>query len=107
MSEYVLKTDSLTKSYHGINALSNVSVTLKEGKIYGLIGQNGAGKSTFMRLITGLSFPTSGGIELFGHSGKKALQVERKRVGCMIEYPSLIPSMTAKENLKLHRIMKG
>ena len=107
MSIYVLKTNSLTKSYHGVNALHDVSVTLESGKIYGLIGQNGAGKTTLMRLVTGLSFPTSGSIELFGHTGEKALQIERKRIGCMIEYPSLAPNMTAKENLKLHRIMRG
>ena len=107
MNEYVLKTNNLTKSYHGVNALHDVSVTLEAGKIYGLIGQNGAGKTTLMRLVTGLSFPTSGSLELFGHAGEKALQIERKRLGCMIEYPSITPNMTAKENLKLHRIMRG
>ncbi|MDP4090114.1 MAG: ABC transporter ATP-binding protein [Bacillota bacterium] len=107
MNKYILKTDNLTKSYHGVNALHNVSVTLEAGKIYGLIGQNGAGKSTLMRLVTGLAFPTSGSIELFGHTGEKALQAERKRLGSIIEYPSIIPAMTAKENLRLHRIMRG
>lgn len=107
MSTCVLKTNSLTKSYHGVNALQDVSITLESGKIYGLIGQNGAGKTTLMRLVTGLGFPTSGSIELFRHTGEKALQIERKRLGCMIEYPSLVPHMTAKENLKLHRIMRG
>lgn len=107
MKEYVLKTNNLTKIYHGVNVLHDLSVTLEAGKIYGLIGQNGAGKSTLMRLVTGLSFPTSGSIELFGHTGEKALQIERKRVGSMIEYPSLAPNMTAKENIKLHRIMRG
>ena len=107
MKEYILKTNNLTKSYHGTNALKDVSVTLEAGKIYGLIGQNGAGKSTLMRLVTGLSIPTSGSMELFGHSGKKDLQEERKRLGSMIEYPSLTLNMTARENLKLHRIMRG
>lgn len=107
MNEYVLKANSLTKSYHGVNALHDISLTLEAGKIYGLIGQNGAGKTTLMRLITGLTFPASGSIELFGHTGEKALQIERKRLGAMIEYPSLVPNMTAKENLKLHRIMRG
>ncbi|MHB8129777.1 MAG: ABC transporter ATP-binding protein [Mobilitalea sp.] len=107
MSICVLKTNGLTKSYHGANALQEVTVTLEAGKIYGLIGQNGAGKSTFMRLLAGLSFPTSGNITLFGHTGEKALQIERKRLGSMIEYPSIAPNMTAKENLKLHRIMRG
>jgi len=107
MSTCVLKTNNLTKSYHGVNALHDVSVTLEAGRIYGLIGQNGAGKSTLMRIIAGHSFPASGSIELFGKNGEKALQFERKRLGCMIEYPSLTPNMTAKENLKLHRIMRG
>jgi ABC-2 type transport system ATP-binding protein len=107
MIKYILKTDRLTKNYHGVNALKDVSVTLETGKIYGLIGQNGAGKTTLMRLVAGLSFPSSGSLELFGHTGEKALQMERKRLGAMIEYPSIIPNMTAKENLKLHRIMRG
>ncbi len=107
MKKYILKSNNLTKSYHGVNALNEVSLNLEAGKIYGLIGQNGAGKSTLMKLIAGLSFPTKGSIELFGHTGERELQLERKRIGCMIEYPSLVLGMTAKENLRLHRIMKG
>jgi len=107
MNATILKTNSLTKNYKGTTVVQNVSITLEAGKIYGLIGQNGAGKTTFMRLVAGLTFPTSGSIELFGHSGEKALQIERKRLGCMIEHPSLIPNMTAKENLTFHRIMRG
>lgn len=107
MSEYILKTNNLTKTYNGTNALKDVSVALKKGRIYGLIGKNGAGKSTFMKLVTGLSFPTGGSIELFGSTGEKNLQNARKRIGSMIEYPSLVLNMTAKENLRLHRIMRG
>ena len=107
MSNCILKTNRLTKTYHGVDALRDVSVTLEQGRIYGLIGQNGAGKSTLMRLIAGLCFPTSGSIELFGHTGENALRAERKRIGSMIEYPSLVPNMTAAENLRVHRIMKG
>jgi ABC-2 type transport system ATP-binding protein len=107
MRTTVLQTNSLTKNYHGANALHEVSVRLESGKIYGLIGQNGAGKSTLMRLITGLAFPTAGDVELFGHSGERALQTERKRIGSMIENAGFVPHMTAKENLRLHRIMRG
>lgn len=103
----VLKAEHLTKTYHGVHALRNVSLILGAGKIYGLIGQNGAGKTTLMRLITGLSFPDSGSIELFGHAGARALPAERQRIGSMIEYPSLVPNMTAKENLRFHRLMRG
>lgn len=107
MTEYVLKTTDLTKSYREANVLKQISLSLAPGRIYGLIGQNGAGKTTLMRLITGLSFPSSGTIELFGHQGEKNLQIERKRIGSMIEYPSLTLSMTAKENIRLHRIIRG
>lgn len=107
MKECVLKTNNLTKSYHSYQALQDVTITLEAGKIYGLIGQNGAGKTTLMRLITGLSFPTNGSIELFGHSDPKEQQAEFKRIGSLIEYPSFNGNMTAKENMKLHRIIKG
>ncbi|WP_338753045.1 ABC transporter ATP-binding protein [Bacillus sp. FJAT-52991] len=107
MRKHVLKINNLTKSYHGVNVLHDVSVTLEAGRIYGLIGRNGAGKSTLMKIVSGLSYPTSGNIELFGHTGEKALQVERKRLGCMIEHPSFTPNMTAKENLTRHRMMRG
>lgn len=107
MVKHILETENLTKNYHGVSALNNVSITLDAGKIYGLIGRNGAGKSTLMRLVTGLAFPTSGSIELFGHTGKRELQAEQKRLGSMIEYPSLVSNMTAKENLRFHRIMRG
>ncbi|WDV48200.1 ABC transporter ATP-binding protein [Clostridiaceae bacterium M8S5] len=107
MIKNVLKTNKLTKSYNNIYAINDVSISLKEGRIYGLIGRNGAGKTTLMRLVAGLSFPTKGDIELFGYTGRKALEVERKRLGCLIEYPSVVGNMTAKENLKLHRIIRG
>jgi len=107
MDNSVLRIKNVTKSFHKYTALNNVTIALEPGKIYGLIGQNGAGKTTLMRMIAGLSFPTSGSIELFGHSGEKERQEELKRIGCLIEYPSLNGNMTAKENLKLHQIMKG
>ena len=107
MKNYVLRTNNLTKKYHGISVLQDVQVSLEAGKIYGLIGQNGAGKTTLMRLISGLAFPTEGNVELFGESGDRILQSERKRLGCMIEYPSFIPYMTAQENLTYHRIIRG
>ncbi|MFC0525864.1 ATP-binding cassette domain-containing protein [Pontibacillus salicampi] len=107
MTEFILKTNELTKTYGRFNALHNVSITLKPGKIYGLIGQNGSGKSTLMRVISGLSFPTSGDLELFGKSSPRAMQIERKRLGTMIESPSLVLNMNTKENMRAHRIMRG
>lgn len=107
MKEYILKTNNLTKSYNGVNVLDNVSLALKEGRIYGLIGRNGAGKTTFMRIAAGLAFPTGGDVELFGKKGDKLLESQRKRIGCMIEYPGFIPYMSAQENLRYYRTIKG
>lgn len=107
MKPFVVKTDHLTKSYRGVVALRDVSITMETGKIYGLIGQNGAGKTTLMRLLAGLSFPQEGSIELFGHQGERELQMERRRMGCMIEHPGFVPYLTAKDNLKYHRIVRG
>lgn len=103
----VLKTSALTKRYNTQFALNHVNLSIKKGEIYGFIGQNGAGKTTFMRILTGLVLPTSGEIELFGQSSPKGLQANRKRIGCMIESPSLYLEKTAYENLEINRIIKG
>jgi ABC-2 type transport system ATP-binding protein len=107
MNEIILYTNHLCKYYKETQALNNVSISLKRGRIYGLIGQNGAGKTTLMRIISGLTRQTSGEFELFGKTEEKDIRDARKKIGCMIEYPSLVGSMTAKENIHLHRILKG
>ena len=60
MSSIILEAKSLTKEYKQTLALDHINLQIKKGKIYGFIGQNGAGKTTFLRLVTGLAFPTSG-----------------------------------------------
>ncbi|MDE2443455.1 MAG: ABC transporter ATP-binding protein [Methanocorpusculum sp.] len=107
MNESVCKITGLTKVYGRKKVLNAVSLTLEPGKIYGLIGQNGAGKTTLMRIIAGLSYASEGTLELFGVSGEKNLEHERQRIGCMIEEPALVPRMTAKENLRFYRLMRG
>ncbi|RKQ34656.1 ATP-binding cassette domain-containing protein [Oceanobacillus halophilus] len=107
MSEFILRTNNLTKKYKNDFALENVNVSIKKGEIYGLIGQNGAGKSTMLRLVTGLSFPTDGSIELFGNDHPSELTEVQKRMGAIIENPALFPNMTAYENLEVHRLQKG
>ncbi|MCL2354237.1 MAG: ATP-binding cassette domain-containing protein, partial [Defluviitaleaceae bacterium] len=69
----ILKTQNLTKKYGGNAAVDNVSLTIEKGDIFGLIGQNGAGKTTFMRMVTSLAYPDSGEIELFGESSQGKL----------------------------------
>lgn len=107
MSDYVLRSNHLTKKYKDQMALNKVDLSIKKGSMYGFIGQNGAGKSTLIRIATGLAYPTSGTLELFGHSNERKLIESRKRIGTIIEGPALYPQMTAAENLEAHRLLKG
>src|SRR5690625_2405699 len=107
MSEYILRTNNLSKQYGNDFALENINVSIKKGEIYGFIGQNGAGKSTLLRLVTGLAFPSSGSIELFGNDNSNKLTDAEKRMGAIIENPALFPNMNAYENLEVHRLQKG
>ena len=67
--EYILETRDLTKVYGQKAAARDVNLHIREGQIYGLIGRNGAGKTTIMRMISGLAKPTSGSYSLFGKTG--------------------------------------
>ena len=107
MEKYVLETKGITKAYKNTLALDNVELKLEKGKIYGFIGQNGAGKTTLIRLITGLSFASAGEIVLWGKTGERELQEQRKRIGALIESPALYPNMTAVQNLEVQRIQRG
>ena len=102
--EYVLKTDKLTKVYGKNKVVNEVSMHVKKGDIYGFIGKNGAGKTTFMRMVSGLASPTEGSMELFG---EKDLEVQRKRIGSLIESPGIYPNMTASDNLEVVRRILG
>lgn len=107
MSTVILEAQGLTKQYKQTLALDHVDLKIQKGKIYGFIGQNGAGKTTFLRLVTGLAFPTSGTLALWGTTGSTQLQQQRKRMGCMIETPALFPGLTARQNLEVQRIQRG
>ncbi len=102
--EYILKTEGLTKRYGKHNVVNQVSMHVKKGSIYGFIGKNGAGKTTFMRMVAGLAAPFAGTIELFG---SKELEKQRVRIGCLIEQPGLYGNMTAGENLEVVRRSLG
>ncbi|MGL4760031.1 MAG: ABC transporter ATP-binding protein [Sarcina sp.] len=107
MNEIILKTNKLTKQYKEQKANNNISMTIKKGDIYGLIGRNGAGKTTIIRLITGLAHKTSGSIELLGKSSDKELEKAREYVGSLIETPAFYTDMTAKENLEVSRLVRN
>ena len=103
----VLKTQNLTKRYGGRAAVDNVSLSVEKGDVFGLIGQNGAGKTTFMRMVTSLARPDSGHIELFGETEPAKLNAARTRMGAVIETPALYGNLTAPQNLEYYKIQKG
>ncbi|MBR6256043.1 MAG: ABC transporter ATP-binding protein [Lachnospiraceae bacterium] len=107
MSDIILETRNLTKKYKNVCALDNVSISLKKNHIYGFIGENGAGKSTFMKIVSGLIFPTSGDYSLMGESDPKAIERKRRNVGTIIEEPALYPKYSVWRNVEIQRMIVG
>ncbi|MEH7109296.1 ATP-binding cassette domain-containing protein [Bacillus sp. JJ1764] len=105
--DYVVQTRNLTKTFHGHDAVSNVTMNIREGEIYGFLGPNGAGKSTIMKMLTNMIKPSQGEITIFGKSLNRDSFDYLKRIGSMIEYPIFYEKMTALENLELHCAYMG
>jgi ABC-2 type transport system ATP-binding protein len=103
----VIKAQNVSKHYRDIKAVDDISFTVNQGDVYGFLGQNGAGKSTTIRMLLTLIQPSGGTIELFG----KDLFTHRKEilrhVGAVIEKPDLYKYLTAYENLRLFAKMSG
>ncbi len=104
--EYILETDNLTKRYGNINAVDHVSIHVKRGEIYGLIGRNGAGKTTFFKMLAGLSKPTAGQFSIFGEPPENTPKL-RDRIGVLIESPGLFYTMSAINNMKIQALSLG
>ncbi len=105
MNEIVLQTKNLSKKYRNFIALDNVDMTVYREDIYGLIGRNGAGKTTVMKVVTGLTEKSGGEFEIFSEKG--ASDSVKRRIGCLIENPAFFGGLTAYENLKYYAFQKG
>lgn len=99
---YILQTDHLTKVIDGKEIVTDVSLHVKKGEIYGFLGPNGAGKTTVMKMLANLWKPTGGRIELFGETLTPQSYEVLKRIGSIIEFPIFYDHMTGYENLKMH-----
>lgn len=106
MREIVLQTKRLTKRYKNFTALDHADMTVYRGDIYGLIGRNGAGKTTMMKIVAGLTEQTEGEYSIFGKTGASA-EKEKRRIGCLIENPAFFGGLTAYQNLKYYAFQKG
>jgi ABC-2 type transport system ATP-binding protein len=107
MDNYVFKSNNITKMHGKQKALDNISLNIKKGDVYGFVGKNGAGKTSMIRIILGLSFSDSGEIELFGESNNENINLARNKIGSLIEKPIFYGNMTAIENLELIKIQRG
>jgi ABC-2 type transport system ATP-binding protein len=107
MNEFVIRTNNITKIYGKNKVLDDMSMNIKKGDIYGFVGKNGAGKTTMIRVITGLVKSDNGQVELFGHSEEDELIKQRSRLGTLIDSPAIYLNMTARENLELIKLQRG
>lgn len=103
----MIQVNNLTKYFNEVKAVDDLSFTVNQGEVYGFLGQNGAGKSTTIRMLLTLVKPTSGTIDIFGLNLYKNRKTILKKVGAIIEKPDLYKYLTAIENLRLFGIMSG
>ena len=100
----ILKTTDLCKNFKEQKAVRDVSLNIERNSIYGLLGANGAGKSTILKMITGIYRPTSGKIEFNSHTWSRS---DLNNIGALIEMPPLYENLSAYENLKARTLALG
>ena len=104
----VIEISNVTKKYSETTVVHSVSFSVKKGEIYGLLGRNGAGKTTIMKMLLGLVKPTEGQVHILGNDtntgeGKPIL----RKVGCIIENPGFYANLTGTENLHIFARLKA
>lgn len=107
MKNYIIETKNLTKVYGEQKVVNSVNLHIEKGSIYGLLGRNGAGKTTIMKMILGLTDITNGQVSVFN---KKIKGNEKKiypRIGAIIETPGFYPNLTGTENLEIFAMLRG
>ncbi|MCR0371695.1 ABC transporter ATP-binding protein [[Clostridium] innocuum] len=107
MNDLVIETKQLTKIYGEQTAVSKVNLHVKKGRIYGLLGRNGAGKTTIMKMVLGLASITSGEVDVFGKNIKGREKRVYPRIGAIIETPGFYPNLTGTENLEIFAKLRG
>src|SRR5687768_12450469 len=105
MNNLLIETKALSYNFNnGVKTLDNINLQVAGGSIYGFLGPNGAGKTTTLRLLLGLLKKQQGGITLFGKDVQQHRMDILRRLGTLIEQPSLYLHLTGKENLQIFRL---
>jgi ribosome-dependent ATPase len=97
-----IEAKNLTKKFGNFTAVDDVSFTIPRGEIFGFVGSNGCGKTTTMKMLTGLLHPSQGEAYLFGNSIEAGSIELRKRIGYMSQMFSLYGELTVRQNLEMH-----
>ncbi len=98
---YAIQTTALTKRYKELTAVDGLNLEIRRGELYALLGVNGAGKTTAIRLLTGLTRPTSGDALVGGYSITREREQVKRRIGVAPQETAIAPNLTVKENLEL------
>ena len=107
MKNYIIETKNLTKVYGEQKAVNSVNLHIEKGSIYGLLGRNGAGKTTIMKMILGLTDITDGEVSVFNQNIKGNEKKIYPRIGAIIETPGFYPNLTGTENLEIFAMLRG
>ena len=107
MTQVIFQTEQLSKKYRGRVVVDRLSLTVERGDIFGFLGQNGAGKSTTIRMALGLVRPTSGRASILGYDMSRRPLPALKRVGAIIEAPAFYENFSARQNLRMFAAMSG
>ncbi|MCF6407364.1 ABC transporter ATP-binding protein [Chitinophaga filiformis] len=102
MSEKAIVCKDLTKRFGDFVAVNHISFDVDQGEIFGFLGANGAGKTTAMRMLCGLSYPTSGEAAVAGYNVFKQQEEIKRNIGYMSQKFSLYESLTVKENIRFY-----
>lgn len=105
MTNTIVVTDRLTKRYGDRLAVSDVSLTVRSGEVYGFLGPNGAGKTTTLRMLLGLVRPTSGSATILGHAPGETGATSR--IGALVEGPGFYPYLSGRDNLRVMARYQG
>ncbi|GAA0777406.1 ABC transporter ATP-binding protein [Roseibium denhamense] len=107
LSDIVVRAEGLVKSFKGFRAVDGLDLTIERGMIYGFLGPNGCGKTTAMRMLTGLLTPTEGTVEVLGLSVPKDAETLKYKIGYMTQSFSLYGDLTVRENLDFMATIYG
>jgi ABC-2 type transport system ATP-binding protein len=101
----IIETKGLTKSYGSLSVVKGVNLSIHKGEIFGFLGRNGAGKSTFINMLTGIIHPTSGEFSLLGEQVPN--DIVKQRIGVMPDYVTFYSSLTPVKHLRMLAALSG